>query len=96
MFRLPTFQFDSFLFNLDNTAYNGGVHCCFENHYFFCHIKAYRTITPWIKHRAKVFVSSDVFKQQYTYCMKVGSGVDLGLSREKFKKLFGPIVLYVY
>ena len=30
-----------------------------------------------------------VFKQQYTSCIKVGSGGDLGLSREYPKKLLG-------
>ena len=31
-----------------------------------------------------------MFKQQYTSCVKVGSGGNLGLSREYSKKLFGP------
>ena len=30
-------------------------------------------------------------KQQYTSCMKVGTGGNLDLSREYHKKLFGPL-----
>ena len=33
----------------------------------------------------------EVFEQQYTSCMKVGTGGNLGLSREYHKKLFGPL-----
>ena len=33
----------------------------------------------------------EVFKQQYTSCMKVGTGGNLDLSREYHKKLFGPL-----
>ena len=36
-------------------------------------------------------VCVDVFEQQYTSCMKVGSVGNLGLSREYPKKLFGPM-----
>ena len=36
-------------------------------------------------------VCYEVFKQQYTSCMKVGTGGNLGLSREYHKKLFGPL-----
>ena len=35
--------------------------------------------------------SEDVVEQQYTSCMKVGSGGNLGLKREYPKKLFGPM-----
>ena len=33
----------------------------------------------------------EVLKQQYTSCMKVGTGRNLDLSREYHKKLFGPL-----
>ena len=33
----------------------------------------------------------DVFKQQYTSCMKVGSDGNLGLIGEYSKNIFGPI-----
>ena len=33
----------------------------------------------------------EVIKQQYTSCMKVGTGGNLDLSREYHKKLFGPL-----
>ena len=33
----------------------------------------------------------EVLKQQYTSCMKVGTGTNLDLSREYHKKLFGPL-----
>ena len=33
----------------------------------------------------------DVFKQQYTSCMKIDSGGNLGLSREYSEKQFGPM-----
>ena len=36
-------------------------------------------------------VCKDVFKQLYTSSMKLGSGGNLGLSREYSKKLFGPM-----
>ena len=32
-----------------------------------------------------------MYKQQYSSCIKVGSGGNLGLSREYFKKLYGPM-----
>ena len=32
-----------------------------------------------------------VIKQQYTSCMKVGTGGNLDLSREYHKELFGPL-----
>ena len=38
-----------------------------------------------------IFVSLDVFEQQYTSCMKVGSGGFLGLSRKYSKTQFGPM-----
>ena len=36
-------------------------------------------------------VYKKVFKQQYTSCVKVGTGGNLSLSREYHKKLFGPL-----
>ena len=36
-------------------------------------------------------VYKNVFKQQYTSCMKVGTDGKLGLGREYHKKLFGPL-----
>ena len=36
-------------------------------------------------------VCENVFEQQYTSCMKVGNGRNLGLSREYPTKLFGPM-----
>ena len=36
-----------------------------------------------------------MLKQQYTSCMKVGTGGNLDLSREYHKKLFGPLVLFM-
>ena len=33
----------------------------------------------------------EVLKQNYTSCMKVGTGRNLDLSREYHKKLFGPL-----
>ena len=33
----------------------------------------------------------EMLKQQYTFCMKVGTGRNLDLSREYFKKLFRPL-----
>ena len=33
----------------------------------------------------------EVLKQQYTSCMKVGTGRNLDISREYHKKLFGPL-----
>ena len=36
-------------------------------------------------------IYEDVIKQQYTSCVKVGSGGNLGLSREYPKKLFEPM-----
>ena len=37
----------------------------------------------WLRWPVPVFsVYSEVFKQQYTSCMKVGTGGNLGLSRE--------------
>ena len=38
-----------------------------------------------------VWFRSEVFKQHYTSCMKVGTGGNLGLSREYHKKLLGPL-----
>ena len=33
----------------------------------------------------------EMLKQQYTSCMKVGTGRNLDLSREHHQKLFGPL-----
>ena len=69
------------------------------NHSVLCHtIKPSHPLTSWFipvitwpLPVAPFLVCGDVFKQQYSLCMKVGSGGNLGLSRESSNKLFGPM-----
>ena len=49
--------------------------------------------TPlWLPPVPLFCVCLEGFKQQYTSFMEVGTGGNLGLSREYHKKLFGPIL----
>ena len=45
----------------------------------------------WLPTMPIFSVYLEVFKQQYTSCMKVGTGENLSLNREYHKNLFGPL-----